>query len=855
MQPLWQPGVRRLRVASILLAVAIGVPGDAKVSQRGEMPHEDRFEALASAHMVASGFADLSGVAAEASGALLVTDRVAGTLSRISASGESNLVLRDLHRPAGVAINALGDVFILEARAGRVLQVLPDGGSLVIAGNLRQPSGLAVGPDGRIWIAVHGHGGDLVARVEPGGGLASFVSGLPAVRALAVTDSALLVATETSVHRVHIRPDGSPGGVTPILGRWHATGIVADRFGDAYISGRPVGPGGAARAGILKYEGASGRTTRFATGLWRPGALALEPSGHLLAADVERHGRLWRFMAPPAPVTSLPDFTNQSSLVVTGTADRASRVQAFAREAVQAVTIANELTGRFRMTIAPPPNRETTLLFVATAAGGAGLASAPAPRRIVHDDRPPGIALTSPAAAAYVRDAAVLAASATDEGSGMASIRFLLDDTDVAGAHAADGESRLAAQAVVDVGRIAEGMHTLTALAADRAGNHASAAQLVVIDRTPPDAALVEHPASHIADLAATFTFGGSDLLSPALEYSWRLDEADWSPYQAGTSAAFERLAAGGHLFEVRARDLAGNEDVTPARWEFQVGAVRLHVAEPRPGTVVTAPTVWVRGEAGGTSPVTVSIPLQAELRVLAGAISAPVVGGRFALEMPVLAGPWNVVVTATDGTGATAVEAIDVLVQEAVTPQPRVPAVPSAGIAPLDVQFGVASLPIGAYTIDLESDGTIDYSGERPDGRQFMYGTSGAFLATIAVVTPAGLSLEWRSAVTAYDRNALEVAVRADWNGLKDALRRGDADQAAAFVHTARRQVWRETFAQLGAAISTEVDAVLTDIELVGFEGDRVECDMMRAVDGLMYSFPVSFAIDTDGRWRLWQF
>jgi hypothetical protein len=29
----------------------------------------------------------------------------------------------------------------------------------------------------------------------------------------------------------------------------------------------------------------------------------------------------------------------------------------------------------------------------------------------------------------------------------------------------------------------------------------------------------------------------------------------------------------------------------------------------------------------------------------------------------------------------------------------------------------------------------------------------------------------------------------------------------------------------------------------------------MMRAVDGLMYSFPVTFAIDSDGRWRLWQF
>jgi hypothetical protein len=506
------------------------------------------------------------------------------------------------------------------------------------------------------------------------------------------------------------------------------------------------------------------------------------------------------------------------------------------------------------MTAALVPNSETSFLFVATADGGAGLASAPAPGSIVHDDLPPSIMLTSPAAAAYVREAAVLAATATDDGSGTASVRFLLDDGDVGGALAAGSESRLAAQAVVDVSRTAEGVHTLTAVALDRAGNHASAAQLVVIDRTPPDTALVDRPPSLITGRAATFTFGATDFLSPTFEYSWRLDTEAWSAYQTGTGVTYETLGAGSHLFEVRARDVAGNEDVTPARWEFQVGTVRLDVVEPRPGTIVTAPTVWVRGEAGGASPVTVSVALPAELRVLAGALSAPVVEGRFALEVPVMPGQQGIVVSATDGTGASVDHAIGLVVQEAVTPRMGVAAVPAAGFAPHTVQFGVASLPIGTYSVDLESDGTVDYAGERPDGRQFTYGTSGAFLASITVVAADGLSQQWRAAVTVYDRGALEAALRADWNGLKEALRRGDAGQAAGFVHTSRRQVWRDYFEQLGAVL-TEVDAVLTDIDVVGFEGGRVECEMMRAVDGLMFSFPVSFAMDSNGRWRLWQF
>lgn len=854
MSHIWRPSLQQLRVASFLIGTAMSVPGDAKVPQGLGAPHETGFEALASAHVVASGFSDVSGLAAEPAGALLVADRVAGTLIRMSADGVAEVVLRDLHAPVGVATTDDGSVFILEAGAGRLLQLLPGGSTVVAAGDLRQPSALAVGPDGRVWIAVHGRGGDEVRSLEPSGGLVTVMSGMPAVRALAVTESALLIATPTSVERVRLHPDGSVGSVTPIVRRWHARGIVADRFGNAYISGWPVGAGGAARAGILKYEESSGRTTRFATGLRGPGAVALEPSGHLLAADAWPDGRLWRFMAPSAPITSLPGFTNQPSVAVAGTADRASLVEVFADGAVQAVTTADERTGRFETRAALAPNSATTVLVVATGAEGAGLASPPARSVVVHDDRPPAVTLTSPAVAAYVRDATTLAASGTDEGSGMASLRFLLDDAEVGGAHAAGGELHLAAQAVADVGRIAEGMHTLTAIAADRAGNHASAAQLLVIDRTPPHVSLVQHPARHIAERSAMFTFGGIDLLSPVIEYSWRLDLEAWSPYQAGTSETFEQLAVGGHTFEVRARDLAGNEDATPAKWEFQVGAVRLEVAEPQPGTVVTTPTVWVRGEAGGVSPLRVSVPLPAELRLLTDAVTAPVVGGRFAFEVPVLNGQKNIVVTATDGTGAVALHAVDLLVQEAAGPRTGIPAVPAAGIVPLTVSFGVASLTSGMYTIDLESDGTVDYSGERPDERQFMYGAAGAFLATIAVTTADGLSQQRRAAVTAYDRPALELALRTVWNGLKDALRQGDAGQAAAFVHTARRQVWRDYFEQLGAALA-EVDAIFTDIDIVGVEGDRVECEMMRAVDGLMFSFPVSFALDADGRWRLWQF
>ena len=46
-----------------------------------------------------------------------------------------------------------------------------------------------------------------------------------------------------------------------------------------------------------------------------------------------------------------------------------------------------------------------------------------------------------------------------------------------------------------------------------------------------------------------------------------------------------------------------------------------------------------------------------------------------------------------------------------------------------------------------------------------------------------------------------------------------------------------------------------LGSVELVGVGPDAAECELLREIDGLFYSFPVSFVADSDGRWRLWQF
>lgn len=58
---------------------------------------------------------------------------------------------------------------------------------------------------------------------------------------------------------------------------------------------------------------------------------------------------------------------------------------------------------------------------------------------------------------------------------------------------------------------------------------------------------------------------------SEDLQYSWRLNEGEWSPFSEETSHTFLELDSGEYTLDIRARDLAFNIDPTPSRVEFEV--------------------------------------------------------------------------------------------------------------------------------------------------------------------------------------------------------------------------------------------------------------------------------------------
>ena len=120
----------------------------------------------------------------------------------------------------------------------------------------------------------------------------------------------------------------------------------------------------------------------------------------------------------------------------------------------------------------------------------------------------------------------------------------------------------------------AEGNHALVCQATDGFGNFGAApgsanTGSLKIDTVPPETTINSGPADEITTASATFTFSGTDATSGVASFECRFDG---SAFAACTSPQTRTgLALGPHTFDVRAIDMAGNVDATPATKTFKV--------------------------------------------------------------------------------------------------------------------------------------------------------------------------------------------------------------------------------------------------------------------------------------------
>jgi len=111
---------------------------------------------------------------------------------------------------------------------------------------------------------------------------------------------------------------------------------------------------------------------------------------------------------------------------------------------------------------------------------------------------------------------------------------------------------------------------------------------LVVVvekDKVSPNTYLIKAPDGTIDYNTVTFEWSGEDDVTPTnkLLYSYILQgySTKWSEWTYNTSVTFPSLPNGEYIFKVKAKDEAGNEDATPALYNFTINVSSEDISPP----------------------------------------------------------------------------------------------------------------------------------------------------------------------------------------------------------------------------------------------------------------------------------
>ena len=825
--------------------------------------------ALAPFEIVAGGFASLRGLAIDTDDRVYVADREAGTVTRLHA-GVSQILARRLEQPVGVTLDSQGRVLVAEERGGRVIRLDPGGPTPIVQG-IKQPRWLA--SDGEtLYISARrlSRGTDpepddesaepeMILALGPGGALTVFADGFDHLQGLAVREGVVYAVTtgvrgadreDGVVYRIPVRPDGRAGPIVPLtfrLGFERPMGVAIDRLGALFVS-TPTArlDGQRSRQAIVKLP-PSGEGSLLAAWLDSPRGVAFDSHGNLYVADGSA-GRVIRFLAPAPPtLTDLPRFTNRTPLPVSGTTVPNARLDVFVDISPVPFASLSGASGTFTTLVPLSTNAETDLDVFATAARGDGLTSAAAEASVIHDGAGPALVFQSPSAGSFVRGTVVVRAQATDTGSQVSALTLSSAGQPLGGGVAPSPPSTtVVATASWPTAALADGAQTLTATAVDRAGNTATVTRAVVVDNTPPTTEITAAPSGTIAQSTVVYAFTGTDNLTPSssLLFAWSLDGGPPTGFSATTTASVGPLAAGSHVFEVRARDLAGNEDPTPARREFAVEPPGITIVEPTAGAAVAVGSVLVRGVIEAGNPTTA---------VSVNGVAALVSGSAWAVEIPTRAGTNTLTASALLGSGSEATAVITVTASE---PEPLVTlrAEPGAGLAPLTVTWRVATRttrPLVSFELDPTGTGTRGAPTTSLDGIESVYPTAGLMLPTLRATDDQGQVYVARTIIQVDDPAAATAMFKSLWSSFTTRLQAGDQVGALDHLTPGLRPQFAALLQVLGPDL-VGVVASLPSIDLIDQVGDLAEAILIQVEDGSPLLYFVYFRRDNRGRWLI---
>ncbi|MFQ5658012.1 MAG: Ig-like domain-containing protein, partial [Candidatus Methylomirabilales bacterium] len=756
---------------------------------------------------------------------LLPTPAIAPT--QPSGQAPLELLLEGFQAPTGLAVAPDGTLFFTDEKEGSLFQHDPDGILTLLGDRLKKPRGLTRAADGTLFLLAERlreqqgpRPRGLLLKRSPDGTLTILASGFDKPQQLIRTpEGNLFLSTRQGLRQSpdedaednDDEDDDEPPGFPGTLFRVSPKGQLLQAH-----------PGFRRPSGLVLFE--DGTLTVAAEGFstadppLQGSLFQLDPAGAVTVLLPERF---------PRPTGLVQDVLGQVYLAVKG--ERQEDDERPSDKGLLLKVAPDGSVTRFAQGFARPWG-------LALDAQGNLYVSDPPEGRIFRflAPPPPTLALLP---AATNQPTVTLTGTTEPEAQitvrgGQEEVRTIAD---------ADGDFTL------DVPLQPDQLNALTVFATGRKGEgltSAPAPASILQDRTPPTVAFRTPAAGSRLTGPVTVEITAEDTLSGIALVQFLVDDILQG---SGTAPPFtfpldpDAFAPGPHTLTARAEDQAGNQATVSIL--VILSSLQITIREPANGATVPAGPLVVRGTVDARG---------VEVGVTVNGLPAAVQGSTFAALVPVTKGTTNLTAVGTTAAGDTASDTIALTVTPAPEPAFTLHVSPASGVAPLTVTFLLIGDPVPtAINLDLEGNGTVDFTGPSLEGQTFTYAQPGLFFPTVTGTDAQGSQFTARAVVQVDDRTALDALLQAKWTGMKAALQQGDTPAALQFITSQSRGVYQELFNELAPILST-VGTNLDDIRIVEVREDLAEYELLVVEDGQSISYYIEFIRDTDGLWRV---
>lgn len=390
--------------------------------------------------------------------------------------------------------------------------------------------------------------------------------------------------------------------------------------------------------------------------------------------------------------------------------------------------------------------------------------------------------------------------------------------------------------------RLPEGLNALSAQATDLFGHSSNRITAnFVIDTIPPRfLSVTPADGTNVPQTETTISGSLDDPTATVL-----LLDGNGSVIVAG-GAAFSftvPLKPGTNLFTLLARDPAGNESRVVLR--LLHSALIVKITSPAAGTVLNRARVLVSGTFQG--PVNTGISVNGTVALVSG--------NQFLLNLDLTPGPNALTAVATTLDGATATDAVNVSVNQAQPDPFEITLAPAMGVAPLPVRFSVGNFtgqPITRVELDMDGNGSTDHIVTDPGVPiEVTYANPGVYPARVKVFYGQDQSYEQTLAVVVHDAVQMDMLFTNLWNGMNDALMRGDVNGAAQYLNEGAKRKYQPVFEALKLQFP-QIIASYSPLRRVSISEDIGEYAIVRNFNGQNRVYLIYFLRDVDGVWRV---